>query len=145
MAEIMMSRKLFGLNGKRLENFCFAKVETFDQWKKGELLFLPNDMCFTSFNITEERDEKIAELFDEDGNIDQEWHDRWTAMTPDEKQSWWWEFMRNNYIALTYEEFTQNKNYIAQDIRMTFHLQNEDVDGIIFFMPAPKDMRKIEV
>lgn len=144
MAEMMISRKLFGMNGKRLENFCFAKVEVFEQWKRGELLFLPEEMCFTSFNITEERDRKIAELFDDD-EVDVEWHEKWTAMTVEEKQSWWWEFMRSNYIALTYDEFRDNKNYVAQDIKMTFHLESGDVEGIIFFAHAPKDTRKIEV
>lgn len=145
MAEKMITRKLFGANGKRLENFCFAKVETFERWKNGELLFLPNDMCFTSFDITDERNEKIEYLFDDEDKTDQEWHDKWNGMTAEEKASWWYEFVRANYVALTYEEFTSNKNYLAQDIRMTFHLDGGDVDGIIFFAPAPTDMRKMEV
>lgn len=141
----MITRKLFGMNGKRLENFCFAKVETFEQWKSGELLFLPNDMCFTSFAITDERNEKIRYIFDDEDKEDIEWHNKWDAMSLEEKTSWWFEFIRANYVALTYEEFLGNKNYIQQNIRMTFHLDSGDVDGIIFFAPAPKDMRKIEV
>ena len=135
MAEMELKRSVFGWNGRRIEIFCIAKQETFEQWKNGELLFFPTEMCFASFNITEERDAKVLELFDEDDKENEEWRKTWSEMTQFQKETWWYQFIRSQYVALTYEEFMNSEQFIKQDIKLTFHLPSGDQDGIIFYTP----------
>lgn len=144
MAEMEIKRSLFGLNGRRLENFFFAKQEVFDQWKNGELLFFPTENCFASFDITEERDAKILELFDEEEE-NTEWRKTWSEMSEFQKKTWWYQFVRSQYVALTYEEFMKSEQYVKQDIKLTVHLPSGDVDAIVFFSPKLKGSMRIEV
>ena len=144
MAEMELKRKLFGMNGNRIENFSFAKAETIEKWKNGELLFFPTEDCFSGFAITEDRDKKVPYLFDTEEKEDTEWHEKWAAMSPEEKASWWWEFIRANYVALTYDEFLADDKYIKQDLKMTFHLPSGDVDAVVFYTPK-QNMMNVEV
>ena len=135
MAEMELKRSVFGWNGRRIEIFCIAKQEEYDKWKNGELLFFPDEMCFASFNVTEERDAKVLELFDEDDKKNEEWRKTWSEMTQFQKETWWYQFIRSQYVALTYEEFMNSEQFIKQDIKLTFHLPSGDQDGIIFYTP----------
>lgn len=144
MAETVIKRNIYGLNGQRLENFYIANPETVDRWKNGELLFFPEEECFASFDVTEERDKKIEEMFDTSDLRDDTWHKTWESYTPEDKAAWYWEFVRNNYLTLTYEEFCADSSYIKQDIKVTFHVGKKDIEGVIFFTPTPIG-NKIEV
>lgn len=144
MAEQVIKRMLFGMNGQRLENFCIAKRDVFEKWKNGELLFFPEEMCFASIEMTEEREKMVGYLFDTENKRDDKWHKKWEAMSIEEKSSWYSEFIRNNYVTVTYDEFISDDRFVPQDINVTFHLENRDVDGIIFFTIKPTG-DKIEV
>ena len=144
MAEQVIKRMLFGMNGQRLENFCIAKRDVFEKWKNGELLFFPEEMCFASIEMTEEREKMVGYLFDTENKRDDEWYKKWEAMSIEEKSSWYSEFIRNNYVTVTYDECISDDRFVPQDINVTFHLENRDVDGIIFFTIKPTG-DKIEV
>lgn len=140
--EQVIKRKLFGMNGQLLENFCFAKLETYEAWKRGELLFFPDEECFATFAITEERDKKIRYIFDSEDHKDEEWYEQWDGMTKDEKEAWYLSFIKKNYKTLTYEEFQNDETYIEQNIKVTLHTPSK-IEGIIFFTIKPTDIGKI--
>lgn len=124
-----MKRQIFGLNGRRVEMFPIVRKDTYEAWKRGELMFLESAGCFATYEMNDQRDKYIKDIV-----ISKDKWDEWDALSYEEKQKRYISYLKKRYNAMTYEEFKNDESFAEQNIEVIFPYGEV---GIVFYQKKP--------